>query len=322
LNLLIIKQKETYAMAISQKEKWVFIVNPIAGNGFAKTMVPEIENKIKEQQIDGEVIQTERPGHASELARSFAETGARYIIAVGGDGTMNEVARPLINNKNITAGLIPAGSGNDFNQIPGFPSRFKEEDWEIFFRKNEISLDVGVVNNTIFLNGMGLGFDAEVAAQNYTGEGEVRKGGTEKYIWHIIKTLLFFKEKRMTVVTGNDHHETDCFINTISIGRRFAGGFYLTPKAVANDGLLDVCSIKKLNLFHRFRLLLKVPKGTHITDKRVKYYCTTSIDLEFPKEVPYHVDGELFFARIFNVRILPGSLNIIYNPDGNHYFNK
>ena len=98
--------------------------------------------------------------------------------------------------------------------------------------------------------------------------------------------------------------------------------FFLTPRAIANDGLLDVCSIKKINLYHRFRLLLKVPKGTHINDKRVKYYRTTTIELEFPKEVPYHVDGEIRFARKFHIRLIRGGLNIIYNPDGEHYFNK
>lgn len=307
-------------MSAGKEEKWIFIVNPIAGNGFGKTMVREIERKIKDFQIAGEVILTEGPGHASEIARIYAEKGARYIIAVGGDGTMNEVARSLINNSNITTGIIPAGSGNDFIQITGFPGRFTENDWEIFFRKNEIATDIGIVNNTVFLNGMGLGFDAEVAARNYTEEGKVRKGGKDKYIWHIVSTLLFFKEKRMVVVTENEHLERDCFINTVAIGRRFAGGFFLTPEAIANDGLLDVCSIKKLNLYHRFRLLLKVPKGSHITDKRVKYFRTPSIDLEFPGKVPYHVDGELYFSSTFNIRVIQGGINIIYNPDGDHYF--
>jgi YegS/Rv2252/BmrU family lipid kinase len=307
-------------MAEEKTEKWVFIVNPIAGNNFAITMVPEIEKKIRQYNIDGEILLTERKGHAVELSRISAEKGARYIIAVGGDGTFNEVARPLINNKEVIAGIIPAGSGNDFAQIPGFPNRFGEKEWEIFFKRNVISMDSGTVNGTIFLNGLGIGFDAEVAAQNYTEGGEVRKGGADKYIWQIVKTLLFFREKRMIVINNNERHETDCFINTVSIGRRFAGSFFLTPNAIANDGLFDVCSIKKLNLLYRFKLLLKVPKGTHIYDKKVHYYQTSSIDLEFPENVPYHVDGELFFAKTFNIRIVPGSLNIIYNPDGNHYF--
>ena len=128
-----------------------------------------------------------------------------------------------------------------------------------FSVRNIIAMDAGVVNDKIFLNGMGLGFDAEVAAENYTEDGKVKKGGAYKYLWQIIKTLLFFREKRMKVQLTSDHHETDCFINTISIGRRFAGGFFLTPKAIANDGLLDVCSIKKLNLFHRFRIIAESP---------------------------------------------------------------
>src|SRR4030042_2683579 len=316
------KAEKTIIMTNEKDEKWVFIVNPIAGNNFAVTLVPEIEKKISQYGINGEIFLTERKGHATELAKSAAERGARYIIAVGGDGTFNEVARPLINNNEVIAGIIPAGSGNDYCQIPGFPNRLKESDWEIIFRKNVIAQDVGTVNGTIFLNGLGIGFDAEVAARNYTEDGKVRKGGADKYIWQIVMTLLFFREKKMIVVSDGKRHETDCFMNTISIGRRFAGSFFITPKAIANDVLLDVCSIRKLNLFHRLRLLLKVPKGTHINDKRVNYFTSSSVDLEFPKEVPYHVDGELFFARTFNIRIIPGGLNVLYNPGGNHYFNR
>lgn len=309
-------------MADVKKEKWAFIVNPTAGNGSGRKMLPELERKISEYNIDGEILITEKPGHASELSASALERGIRIIIAVGGDGTMNEISRPIINRKDVTAGIIPAGTGNDFDQITGFPARFNEKDWEMFFRKNVIAMDVGIVNDTVFLNGMGLGFDAEVAAQNYTEGGKVKKGGAYKYIWHIIKTLLFFREKRMVVDSDIGQHETDCFINTVSIGRRFAGGFYLTPQAIANDGLLDVCSIKKINLYHRFRLLLKVPKGTHITDNKVNYFRTSLLKLEFPSDVPYHVDGEIFFARSFDIRVIPGGLNLIYKPDGNHFFRK
>ncbi len=183
-------------------------------------------------------------------------------------------------------------------------------------------MDAGRVNGLIFLNGMGLGFDAQVASENYAGPGKVKKGGNKKYIWHIIKTLLFFREKRMSVINGNENQETDCFINTIAIGRRFAGGFFLTPKAIANDGLLDVCMIKKLSLPGRFNMLLKVPEGKHIYDRRVNYYQTPEIRLEFSEEVPYHVDGELYFSGKFDVNIVPGGLNIIYNRDGNHFFKR
>lgn len=305
------------------KSKWVFIINPIAGNGSAGPIVPKLAEMIKIHGIDAEIVFTERSGHASEISEAYYKQGFAYFIGVGGDGTLNEIARPLVNMKDAIIGIIPAGTGNDFIQILGYPNRFADADWVSFFKKNTTTMDVGSVNGKIFLNGMGLGFDAEVAAQNYTKSGEVKESGWKyRYIWHIVKTLLFFKEKKMTVINGTERQETDCFINTISIGRRFAGGFFLTPKAIANDGLLDVCMIKRLTLFQRFGILLKVPKGEHITDKKVNYYQTTGISLEFSQKVPYHVDGELNFSKKFDVSILPGALNTIYNPDGNHFFRR
>ena len=301
-------------------DKWVFIVNPVAGSGSAKPQLPKLEEMLRKHKIDAEIVFTQKNGHATELSERFLKMGFRYIIGIGGDGTLNEIARPLINNHEVVLGIIPAGTGNDFIQILGFPNRFGEKDWDIFFKTETIQMDTGRVNGMIFLNGMGLGFDAQVASENYTGQGKVKEGGKNRYIWHIIKTLLFFREKRMVVITGNGRQETDCFINTIAIGRRFAGGFLLTPRAVANDGLLDVCSIKKLSLPERFNILLKVPEGKHINDRRINYYQTHALSLEFPEAVPFHVDGELYFSRKFDVSIIPGALSVIYNPDGPHFF--
>jgi YegS/Rv2252/BmrU family lipid kinase len=307
---------------MDQTNKWVFIINPVAGNGFALKLVDKLNEMISRKKLDAELVYTAKKGHASELSKQYALSGYKYIIGVGGDGTFNEIASQLINNGNVITGLIPAGTGNDFIQITGFPGRFDEKDWEMFFRQNVIPMDTGNCNGKVFLNGMGIGFDAQVASENYTESGEVILGGKNKYIWHILKTLLFFREKKMTVISGGAKSETDCFINTIAIGRRFAGSFFLTPGAIANDGLLDVCSIKNLSLFQRLRILLMVPKGTHILDKRVNYYQTESLSIEFPAKVPFHVDGELFFAEKFDVNVCPAAINIIYNPEGTHFFKK
>jgi diacylglycerol kinase (ATP) len=304
------------------RNKWVFIVNPVAGSGAASSQMPALEKMIARHNIDAEIVFTSYKGHAAELSSDYLEKGFSYIIGVGGDGTFNEIARPLIEKPGIIVGLIPAGTGNDFIQITGFPSRFSETDWEMFFRKNVILMDAGRVNGMIFLNGMGLGFDAQVASENYDPKGNVKEGAKNRYIWQIIKTLLFFREKRMIALTENGSSETDCFINTIAIGRRFAGGFLLTPEAIANDGLLDVCSIKRLSLAERFNILLKVPEGKHINDRRIHYYQTPSVSLEFPEAVPFHVDGELFYQKKFDVTLIREALNIIYNPDGPHFFRR
>ena len=303
-----------------QTREWVFIINPAAGNGYAKTLKPSIEEMIRKYSVDGVVLFSEKAGHAAELAKFYAANGTKYIVGVGGDGTFNEIASALLHEKNITLGIIPAGTGNDFIQILGFPGHFEENDWKTLFEANTAAMDVGLCNELHFFNGMGLGFDAQVAAENYTEPGEVKKGGKNKYIYHIIKTLLFYNEKKMTVLSAESNHETDCFINTVSIGRRFAGSFFLTPKAIANDGLLDICMIEKLSLYERFMILPKVPKGTHLQNKKVKYFQTGRTEIEFSQEVPFHLDGELHLAKHFEISILPAALNIIYNPEGNHFF--
>jgi diacylglycerol kinase (ATP) len=305
---------------MDQGKKWVFIINPVAGSGYGLTLIDKIKEMILKHGLNAEMIQTERKGHATDLAQRYADNGYTYIIGVGGDGTLNEIARPLLKRKDIVIGLIAAGTGNDFIQIAGFPDRFEESDWEVFFRADVIKMDVGQCNGKIFLNGLGLGFDAQVAAENYTEEGEAKEGWKYRYIWHIIKTLFFFREKRMTVVANGSTHETDCFINTVANGRRFAGSFFLTPNALANDGLLDVCSIKRLNLLQRIRLLMMVPGGTHIYDKKVNYFQTDKLVLEFPSKVPFHVDGEIFYDTHFEVSIMPEAVNLIYNPERKHFF--
>lgn len=305
---------------MDQQKKWGFIINPVAGGGYAASMDKTIAMMAEKHGIEARIAFTGKRGDATILSAKFLEEGYTHIIGVGGDGTFNEVAIPLINRKDIVTGLVPAGTGNDFIQILGFPGRFEDHHWDILFRGETKEMDCGSCNGNIFANGMGLGFDAQVAAENYTAPGEVKKGGKNKYIWHILKTLLFYNERKMIVRNGEKSYETDCFINTVSIGRRFAGGFFLTPKAIANDSLLDVCMIRRLNLPQRLKILTMVPKGTHIADSKVNYYQTDSLSLEFSDEVPYHIDGELYFAKKFEIRVIPAAVRIIYNPEGNHFF--
>ncbi len=303
-----------------KNQKWIFIVNPISGNGYGEKIIPELKERISQFGIPGEIVTTDKPGKAEELSRKYAESGYTHIIAVGGDGTMNEVGKAILEREGITTGIIPAGTGNDFVQILGFPDRFEEEHWETFFGQNIIMMDYGTCNGIPFFNGMGLGFDAEVAAKNYVAPGETKMGGKGKYLRAILGTLFFFREYKVKFVHDGLESESDCFINTISNGRRYAGGFYLTPHAIANDGLLDVCMIKKLGLLKRLDILMKVPKGSHTGDSKVHYYTTSRLWIDFGKEVPFHVDGEVFHASTFDVQIFREKIPIIYNPGGNHYF--
>ncbi len=117
---------------MDQTNKWVFIINPVAGNGYALSLADKIREQITKHDLSAEVVFTERRGHATELSQYYADRGFKYIIAVGGDGTMNEIASPLISRKDVVLGLVGAGTGNDFIQITGFPGLFMESAWDAF----------------------------------------------------------------------------------------------------------------------------------------------------------------------------------------------
>jgi len=306
----------------SSKSKWAFIVNPVAGNGASLIVEKELRIQLKKRNIVAEIVKTKRNGHASELAKELAQKNYNYIVAVGGDGTFNEVASELVNFPDCILGLIPAGTGNDFAQIIGFSNHFIQKDWDTFFEANIHTIDVGRCNGNLFFNGMGLGFDAQVASENYIAPNEVKSGGKGKYIWHILKNLLFFKEQKMLISTKGQENEALCFMHTIAIGRRFAGDFFITPDAYADDNLLDICLVKKINLFERLAILLKVPKGTHINNPKVDYYKTEKLTISLKEKVAYHLDGELFFDTKFEIDIIEHKPKIIINKNGNPFFSK
>ena len=307
---------------MTNRANWIFIINPVSGGGIAKNYLGKINSTIQKQSLKAEIVFTERKGNATEITNDFIKKGVDHIVTVGGDGTFNEVAQALVGKENITFGAVPAGTGNDFIAALGFPAIFADQDWEIFLEKNIIKMDVGKCNDKYFLNGMGLGFDAQVAAENYKSDlnKDVKKGGKSKYMWHIIKTLVTYKELDMTITIDGHSKASKSFLNTISNGRRIAGGLFLTPDAFVNDGLLDACLIRELKFLARIKELLHVMKQVHTKDEVVNYFQTKNLLFEFGKKVPAHLDGELYFNSRFEISVIPSALNIIYNPNGQHYF--
>jgi diacylglycerol kinase (ATP) len=307
---------------MSRTDGWAFIVNPIAGNGFGAACVETVKKMMERYDVKGEVVLTRAKGHATELAASYVEKGFARIVGVGGDGTMSEIAQALVGRENIVFGAVAGGTGNDFIHILGFPDRFQEADWQALFQAIDMPMDVGRCNGRYFLNGMGLGFDAQVAFENYHMEdgGEVRAGSKSKYFRQIIKTILLYREKEMSMTMDGVTERRKSFLNTIANGRRLAGGFYLTPRAMADDGLLDVCLTDPLSLPMRFRELVSVMRRTHLKDPVVHYHQVARITVQFDAEVPAHLDGELVFASRFQIDVLPRALPVIVNPRGDCYF--
>lgn len=307
---------------MAKTDGWVFIVNPIAGQGYGAACAQTVRQMMLEHGATGEVVLTRGKGHASELAAEYASRGFSRIVGVGGDGTMNEVIQPLVGRGGVTFGGVPAGTGNDFIHVLGFPDRFAEANWQVFFRGATALMDAGRCNGRCFINGMGLGFDAHVAAENYRVDesGQPVRGKGSNYMWMIIKAILTYREKTMRVTLDGKTEARKGFLNTIANGRRLAGGMYLTPRALADDGLLDVCMCDALSLPMRFKELVSVTRRTHLADPVMRYYQTDKIRYEFDVEVPAHADGELLFSSSFDIEVVPGALRAIFNPEGEHYF--
>ncbi len=139
---------------------------------------------------------------------------------------------------------------------------------------------------------------------------------------HGALSILTYREKMVRVTREGRTEERRVFLNTIANGRRLAGGMYLTPRALADDGLLDVCMCDALSLPQRFKELVSVTRRTHLADPVMHYHQLDRIDYAFDAEVPAHVDGELFFASSFAVDIVPGALSAIINRGGDHYFQR
>jgi diacylglycerol kinase (ATP) len=307
---------------VQRTDGWAFIVNPVAGNGYGATCVDTVREMMRRHGAEGEIALTKAKGHATELAASFADKGCRVVVGVGGDGTMSEIAQALAGRSGVTFGAVSAGTGNDFIRILGFPDRFGDAQWQALFQGVTSVMDVGRCNGRFFINGMGLGVDAQIAAENYRMEkgGAVRGGSKAKYTWHIVKNILFYREQKVHITVDGVTEERRTFLNTIANGRRLAGGLEVTPKAIANDGLLDVCTTGPLPVLARFGLFSDLKKHAHLDNPDIRYFQTARISYEYGVEMPAHLDGEMVFAREFSIDLLPGAMRAIIDPRGGHYF--
>ncbi len=304
-----------------KNEGWLFIVNPVAGGGYAGSCVSTLREMMGKHGVDGEVVATRARGHATELAAEAAGRGVPRIVGVGGDGTFGEIAQALVGRRGVTFGAVAAGTGNDFIHALGFPDRFVEPHWAALFAAAVAGMDVGRCNGRCFVNGMGLGFDAQVALENYRStDGGVKPGSRSKYTWHIVKNLFGYRERLMRVTLGGRTVEQRSFLNTIANGRRLAGGIPITPRAFVDDGLLDVCMTDPLNLLQRFRELSSFTKGKHLADPVVHYHQVDRACFEFEGDAPAHLDGEVISGKRFDVDIVPRGLRAIYDPSGEHAF--
>jgi len=275
-----------------QKEKIFLIINKYAGHGAGIRAIDLVVPVLKKGGYSAEHSFTQYPGHATELASKASADGYDLVVAVGGDGTVNEVAQGLIGT-NTKMGIIPMGSGNGLARELGISTNMRKSARTLINGKT-LQLDVCKLNDQRFLCTSGIGFDALIAHKMSKSSSR----GFLKYIKLVIQESIFYKPIEVRLKIDGIQIEEPAFLITFANASQFGNNAFIAPGASMTDGLIDVVVVRKfakiwMPVFAVALFLKLIPKLPF-----VDCYKAIQIELELADTPYYHFDGE------------PGKLNI------------
>ena len=300
-----------------KKKRYMLIVNPEAGSGKTMKELPQIENILRRKKINYEFHFTQEPMHAVELVK---EIGNKFdvVVSVGGDGTINEVINGVPDFK-IPFGMIPIGTGNDFARTCCVPHDSIEEAIQILLNHDVKNIDVGEVNGRKFVNVLGMGFEGQA---NWNGRKIDFIKGAFRYILAIIYTLIAYKRIPMKLTLDKKILDDDIYLVSIGNGWNVGGGLQLTPKAKLDDGVFDICYVKKITRWRVITKFSKLSNGTIADLDEIEIFQAKHIKVESSEYIPFHFDGEIFEKRIkkLDIKLHPQVQPIIGNWSGDKRF--
>jgi len=293
------------------------IVNPIAGRGAGERVIPRIVRLLREHGLSFDLVRTERPWHAAELARQAVVSGYRTVVAVGGDGTSNEVLNGLMAAREAgegeaAMGVLCVGTGNDFAYGMGIPLDL-EEGCAALARGRARRVDVGhALGFRYFGNGIGIGFDAAV---NVVASRLQRLRGFLVYLIAVLRTLLFYYRAPLTRIELDDQTlEQPALMISVMNGRRMGGGFLMTPFSRPDDGLFDLCIGKKMSQLEMLSFVPRFMKGTQVGDPRVTMARSRRVRVTVRDGTQVvHADGETLAldVRELDLEVIPQALSVV-----------
>jgi len=290
------------------------IVNPVAGRGAVGRLIPSIKEGLQRVGLTYDLVVTKRPGEAVFLAQAAVSEGYETIVAVGGDGTVNEIANGLMRTGEsppaCSLGIIPLGSGNDFIKVLNLPTNIPGA-CERIAAGSPVTLDLGRVNDRYFVNGVGMGFDAQVAVE----AGKIPwLTGLPLYLLAVLRTLLLnYRTPQATIQMDDRTIRQSITMCYVGIGRCAGGGFWLTPDADPADGLFDLAIARGLGRLGILRLLPEVMKGTHVDKEPVTMARTRRLVVDLEEPVSAHADGEIIYRAVQHLEfeVLPQALRVL-----------
>jgi len=269
--------------------EFAFIVNTAAGSGRARRRWPEVEAELRRRNVRWRTFFTEGVGHATELAKAACEQGFDAVVAVGGDGTLNEVVNGAV-GREVPVGHIPLGTGVDFSRSTRVPRNPVAAVGSLLSGQVR-RVDLGVVNGRYFCNVAGTGFDVMVA--NRVNNYKSKRGGVVTYIKAVLETLFSYQNVPFRISVDDQVFEVTSLLMAVANGRYYGGGIKICPGAEIRDGRFDVCIVGDLGKLGTLALLPTALAGWHGIHPKVRFVRGRRVVVEGPSELRIQADGEL-----------------------------
>jgi diacylglycerol kinase (ATP) len=293
-------------MQLVSRSNILFIINPISG-GKNKSKLPLLIDRLLDpSKFTANYSFTEYAGHAAELAEEAANNNYDIIVAVGGDGTINEVASKVYEFKKVL-GIIPFGSGNGlarFLKIPLNPAKALK----VINDCNVISIDSGIINTKSFFNMAGMGFDAYISSVF----AEDKSRGLTGYLRLGLKEVLSYKPQTYNVLIDDNEYTFKAFVISIANSSQYGNNAHISPSASVTDGLLDICIVKEFPMIKLPVLAYEMLTATTDKSRFVEIIKGRNIKINRPDDGAIHIDGEpLLMGKDIEISIDPLSLKVI-----------
>ena len=295
------------------------IVNPAAGAGKTFKKWPKVRDILERMKVDFDFEFTDAPGHGIDLAKDASKKGYEFIVSVGGDGTIHEIANGLHAAEvapYIPVGIVNTGTGADYIRTIGVPRRYKEA-CLCLLSPNRRVVDLGVVEymrngkqeKRLFVNFAGIGFDAEVVRT--TTEKFKSLGSMPSYLMGLLSTLMSYENRDVTVTVDGERGQRRVCTVMLNNGRYGGGGMQPAPDADPGDGFFDLMIIDDITKPDLLRSIPRIYAGTHGTHPKVTLMRAREVEIHPTQNSAVQADGELLGEAPARFSILHSALSII-----------
>lgn len=290
---------------MNHKKKIIFIVNPISGTQNKKFILNLLEKKINQDKYDFEIVYTEYAGHAVEISALAAKNGIDIVVAIGGDGTINEIGRSLIDS-HTALGIIPCGSGNGLARHLQIPMDVKKA-IDIINRGNIECIDYGKINDIPFFCTCGVGFDAFVSLK-FAKSG---KRGLLTYLENTLHESLNYKPETYEIENEDGTMKYNAFLIACANASQYGNNAYIAPQASLSDGLMDVTILEPFTVLDVPALAFQLFNKTIDQNSRIKTFKSKKITITRNNPGVIHYDGDPIMAdSTIKVEIISQGLNV------------